>query len=121
MIDAAARPPSPFPRWLTATVFVAVFLLVAVTSRDYGITWDEPAYFHASDLHVQWLTGIFDDVIQGHVGRDLDDNRIQAAWHWDAYHVPHPPFSRIVSGLMEAASEPFLHKFTGYRLGPALF
>ena len=98
-----------------------VFLVVAFTASDYGVTWDEPAYFHASDLHIQWIVGFFDDAVDRQLGRSLDDKRIQAAWHWDPYHVPHPPFSRIVSGVTEAALAPVLDKFVAYRLGPALF
>jgi hypothetical protein len=98
-----------------------VFLVVAFTASDYGVTWDEPAYFYASDLHIQWMAGFFNDAAHRQPGRSLDDKKIQAAWHWDSYHVPHPPFSRIVSGLTKAVFSPVLDKFVSYRLGPALF
>lgn len=49
-------------RWLIpAGLFLATFLVVAVTNNDYGVTWDEPPYFHASDLHIQWLRDFADD------------------------------------------------------------
>jgi 4-amino-4-deoxy-L-arabinose transferase-like glycosyltransferase len=35
--------------------------------------------------------------------------------------VPHPPFSRIVSGVTHALAPPGVDKFVSYRLGPALF
>lgn len=98
-----------------------VFFLVTLTSSNYGVTWDEPAYFHASDLHIKWIADFSTDLFDGQISRSLDDKRVQAAWHWDPYHVPHPPFSRIVSGLTKAVFSPVLDKFVSYRLGPALF
>jgi hypothetical protein len=115
-------PPARNRLWIGACFLgAATFFLVAFTARDYGVTWDEPAYFHASDLHVQWLAKFFDDALHRQIDQSLDDKRIQAAWHWDPYHVPHPPLSRIVSGVTEAALAPALDKFVAYRLGPALF
>jgi hypothetical protein len=102
-------------------IFLAAFLVVAFTTGDYGVTWDEPPYFHASDLHIQWFADFSQDLIQGNPSKALDDKRIQEAWHWDPYHVPHPPLSRIVSGITKAAFSAFLDKFVAYRLGPALF
>jgi hypothetical protein len=98
-----------------------VLLLVAATSKDYGITWDEPAYFHASDLHTAWIVDLGNNIIHQNANASLADESIKAAWHWDPYHVPHPPFSRIVSGLTRALFDGWLDKFSGYRLGPALF
>lgn len=108
-------------RWAPLGIFLAAFLTVAFTTGDYGVTWDEPPYFHASDLHIRWIADVALDVIHGEPGKILDDKRVQEAWHWDPYHVPHPPFSRIVSGITHAISSPWLDEFVSYRLGPALF
>ena len=97
-----------------------VFFLVVATIPHYGLTWDEPGYFYASDLETQWLVGFGRNLFDGKVSNSLQDNIIQAAWHWDAYHVPHPPFSRIFSGLTKVVFSPFIDKFTAYRLAPAL-
>jgi len=102
-------------------IFLGVFFLVAFTVSDYGVTWDEPAYFHASDLHSQWMDDFGKNLFNGRIGRSLDDETIKAAWHWDPYHVPHPPFSRILSGLTKAAFTPVIDKFVAYRLAPAMF
>jgi MFS family permease len=102
-------------------VFVISLFLIGFTAKDYGIVWDEPAYFYASDLHVSWIEQAIHDLMGGNFRRLLDDQKIKAAWHWNPYNVPHPPFSRIVSGLTKIAFEPFLDKFTAYRVGPALF
>src|SRR4051812_15381355 len=108
-------------KYIPLVIFLGAFLLSAATMRDYGLCWDEPLYFHASDLHMWWTAGLTQDLVQGTPRKSLDDNRIKEAWHWDPYHVPHPPFSRIVSGVTHELFSPWLDKVTSYRLGPALF
>ncbi len=98
----------------------AVFLLVVSTSRQYGLTWDEPTYFHAIDLHTQWLTDFWRNLLHGQMDRSLQEDVIDAAWHWDPYHVPHPPFSRILSALTKTVFSPILDKFVAYRLPSAV-
>jgi hypothetical protein len=102
-------------------LFVGTMLLVGVTLKDYGITWDEPSYFHAADLHMAWITDFGKNVVQGTIKQSLNDEVIKVGWRWDPYHVPHPPFSRIVSGVTKSITSPWLDKFSGYRLAPALF
>lgn len=110
------------PRALLALVlFLASLLFVGATSNDYGVSWDEPPYYQASDLHMQWLVELPGNIAMGKLGESVNDDTIQSAWHWNPYHVPHPPFSRIVSGLMKHWFHPALDKVTAYRLGPALF
>jgi hypothetical protein len=109
-------------RWLIPLgLFIGAMLLVAVTSKDYGVTWDEPPYFHASDLHIGWMSTFVENCVRGELRESLTDQTIKSAWRWNPYNVPHPPFSRIVSGLSQLASTPILDKISGYRLGPALF
>ncbi len=109
-------------RWAAPWLLAAgVFLLVAATAPHYGLTWDEPAYFHASDLHIQWFADFWKNLFHGQIHRSLQDEVIKAAWHSDPYYVPHPPFSRILSGLTKALFSPFLDKFVAYRFAPALF
>ncbi len=97
------------------------FFLVAFTASHYGLTWDEPAYFHASDLHTQWLADFWKNLFKGQIGRSLQDEVIKTAWHWDPYHVPHPAFSRILSGLTKTTFSSVIDKFVAYRLAPAIF
>lgn len=99
----------------------ATFLLVASTASHYGLGWDEPNYFHASDLEIQWILDFGQNLLRGEVANSLADDKIKAAWHWQPYYVPHPPFSRIVSGLTKTIFSSVLDKFTAYRLAPALF
>jgi len=108
--------------WLVPVVlFFGAFLLVALTISDYGLTVDEPSYFQASDLEIQWLADLGKNLLTGQVAKSLEDDAIKAAWHSNPYYVPHPPFSRLLSGLTKAALVPFMDKFTAYRVAPALF
>lgn len=100
---------------------VMTFLLVASTASNYGLGWDEPNYFHASDLEIRWIADFGQNLLKGQLGNSLDDDIIKAAWYWQPYYVPHPPFSRIVSGLTKVIFFPMLDKFTAYRAAPALF
>lgn len=109
-------------RWLVPVILLfGSLLLIGATSKDYGVTWDEPPYYHASDLHMRWIRSFAENMTEGEFRKSLDDQAIQAAWHWNPYNVPHPPFSRIISGLAKDISSPFLDKFSAYRVGPALF
>ena len=102
-------------------VFVGVLLLVGVTLKDYGVTWDEPPYFHATDLHSKWFAESVGNLASGKLRKITDDENIKANWHWNPYNVPHPPFSRIASALAKQLSLPFVDKFSAYRMGPAWF
>ncbi len=115
------EPAQSSARWPLVAIFLGAFLLVAFTAGHYGVTWDEPNYFHASDLHIQWFKQFFDGIGRGDPRPALDDATIKEFWHWDPYHVPHPPFSRIVSAVTKTLFAPYMDKFTAYRLGPALF
>jgi hypothetical protein len=109
-------------RWAIPTaLFLGALLLVSVTSEDYGVTWDEPPYFHASDLHINWVLDFTKKLARGDVREGFRDENIKAAWHWNPYNVPHPPFSRIVSGAAKSVSIHFVDRFSAYRIGPALF
>lgn len=109
-------------RWAIPTaLFLGVLLLVSVTADNYGVTWDEPPYFHASDLHINWVLDFSKKLARGDVREGFRDENIKAAWHWNPYNVPHPPFSRIVSGVAKSVLIHFVDKFSAYRIGPALF
>jgi hypothetical protein len=109
-------------RWMIPTgLFLGVVLLTSATLKDYGLAWDEPPYFHAADLHMDWIIDFPKNINEGKFKESLSDENIKAAWRWDPYHVPHPPFSRIVSGVTNKVSSGWLDKFSTYRLAPALF
>lgn len=106
--------------FVPGALFFGSLAIVILTAGDYGVVWDEPAYFHASDLHIEWLKKLVQGP-HGNLSVLLDDKGITEAWHWNPYNVPHPPLSRILSGLTHLLLHPFLDKFTSYRVAPALF
>ena len=121
MNDRAAYPCGAV-RWITPiALFLGVLLLISATSKDYGVTWDEPPYYHAADLHLKWIVEVGDNLARDELRKSLDDANIKAAWHWNPYNVPHPPFSRIISAIAKNFSGDMVDKFTAYRLAPALF
>ena len=121
MFDTSARE-SALARWsIPIVLFLTAFLLIGFTLKNYGVAWDEPAYFHASDLHLKWIVEFGNNLATGNIRPNLADEDIKAAWHWNPYNVPHPPFSRIISGLAKVVFDPVLDKFSAYRMGPALF
>jgi hypothetical protein len=99
---------------------LATLVLVAATIPDYGLTWDEPYYFHAADLHAGWLGRLGGELTRGGPVGSLAPAAIEAAWRWDPSHVPHPPFSRIPAGLARALLSPPLDRFVAYRLPTAV-
>lgn len=101
-------------------LFLLGFLPVALTLPEYGLTWDEPYYFRAADLHVGWLGQALNGLARGRVGEVLADGALGAAWGWNPSFVPHPPVSRILAGLGRAALSPPLDPFVAYRLPTAI-
>ena len=108
-------------RFTAIVLFLAALLVASATSKHYGVTWDEPPYYYASDLHLSWIAESGGHLANGELRKILDDQRIKAAWHWNPYNVPHPPFSRVVSAIAKSLSVGMLDKFSAYRLAPALF
>ena len=121
MNDRAAYPCGAM-RWITpVALFLGVLLFISATAKDYGVAWDEPPYYHASDRHLKWIVEVGDNLVRDELRKSLDDANIKAAWHWNPYNVPHPPFSRIISAIAKNLSGDMVDKFTAYRLAPALF
>ena len=121
MNDRAAYPCGAM-RWITpVALFLGVLLFISATAKDYGVAWDEPPYYHAADLHLKWIVEVGGNLLRDELRKSLDDSNIKAAWHWNPYNVPHPPFSRIISAIAKNLSGDMVDKFTAYRLAPALF
>jgi len=121
-VNKSLHPRKWFRSWILPWLIGAgAFLLVVLTIPDYGLVWDEPGYFHATELEIQWFADFGKNLLAGRVAESIGDDTIKTAWRWNPSLVPHPPFSRILSGLTKALFSPFMDKFTAYRLAPALF
>ena len=87
-------------RWLIPFVlFFGTLLLTGATAKDYGVTWDEPPIFTHPISMCGGSAGFVNNLTYGELSKSLDDQTIQAAWHWNPYSVPHPPFSRDYFGI----------------------
>jgi hypothetical protein len=121
MIDSSTSE-SPLARWsIPVVLFLSTVLLVGLTLKDYGVAWDEPPYLYASHLHLKWIIDLGGNIAAGDIRQSLADQNIKAAWHWNPYNVPHPPFSRVISGIAKLVFDPVLDKFSAYRMGPVFF
>lgn len=110
----------PKRRYLIALVlFLGVFLATVLTASHYGLAWDEPYYFHSSDLQMEWGGKLVKNLVNLEPNKSLSDDTVTRYWHWDPYHVPHPPFSRILSGVSKTLFSPFMDAFVAYRLSTA--
>jgi 4-amino-4-deoxy-L-arabinose transferase-like glycosyltransferase len=100
---------------------IAVGIVLVATSSHYGMTWDEPYYFQASKLHLEWSGRVLQGFRTGDSGSWLEDKDIIPYWHWDPYHVPHTPFTRILSGLTWVGFRSLLGEVSAFRLSTVLF
>lgn len=101
-------------------LFFVVLLTVIYTTDDYGIAWDEPQYFHSSDLIMKWFSMVGNSLTKEDVSDVISDKTIKKYWHWDPEHVPHPPFSRILSGITKTIFSPLVGSIA-YRFSTAFF
>ncbi len=114
------RIPAGRRRCLVAFVlFLGVFSATALTASHYGLAWDEPYYFHSSDLQMEWGSNLVKNLVNFEPGQSLSDDTITRYWYWDPYHVPHPPFSRLLSGVSKSLFSSFMDTFLAYRLSTA--
>ena len=49
-----------------------------MTLKDYGVTWDEPPYFHATDLHLKWISESAENLGRGELRKSTEDQNIKA-------------------------------------------
>src|SRR5919109_1520675 len=73
MILNSASTATSLRRTIPVGLFVGTLLLVGATLTDYGIAWDEPAYFHAADLHIAWVAELGKNVVQHNAHQSLTD------------------------------------------------
>jgi hypothetical protein len=112
--------PLTVARLLPVGVFVVAALLSIATIPHYGLVWDEPPYFRAAEFQNRWVKDLWKNLFRPELADTLRDETITRAWRNDPLQVPHPPLSRLLSGLTQTLTARILHPFAGYRLAPAL-
>ncbi len=95
------------PAWAAGALLgLAACLLVACTTKDYGITWDEPLYFRAGRQITGWMA---------HPRLQT----IDALWK---FNHEHPPLVKMMGGLgCRLFTGPRVDAVTAFRLGTLPF
>jgi len=102
-----------FDRFGIATlIFIFIFAVLIVTNANIGVTWDEPAYFAASESYMSWFDQAFSlpEVA-------LQQDMITNAWQ---INKEHPPMDKICSGLIWSITRNFIDGISAHRLGNML-
>jgi 4-amino-4-deoxy-L-arabinose transferase-like glycosyltransferase len=95
-------------------LLLAVFtvLLLLVTARQIGLTWDEPTYIVAAETYPSWYRELI-----AHPAQALTAEGISK--YWGISHE-HPPLSKVWSGFTWLIARHFLDDLTAHRLGNML-
>lgn len=92
-----------------AALAIVTMLLLFWTEPQIGLTWDEPAYIIAAKSYVAWFQHVAATGAEA-----LRPETITHYWEWNHEH---PPLDKIWSGLIWAATRPFLDDLPAHRLG----
>jgi 4-amino-4-deoxy-L-arabinose transferase-like glycosyltransferase len=90
-------------------VGIIILILLLVSAKDIGLTWDEPAYIAAARSYTAWFGELFT-----HPGQALSDESIQQ--YWSVNHE-HPPLDKIWSGLVYTLVQSMTDDLTAHRVG----
>ncbi|HKJ28129.1 MAG TPA: glycosyltransferase family 39 protein [Anaerolineales bacterium] len=89
-----------------------VLLVLILTQPQIGLTWDEPAYFAASESYANWFGELFT-----RPGKAFSQPMIDAYW---SINHEHPPLDKIWSGLVWKLSKGVFDDLMAHRLGNML-
>lgn len=87
-------------------------LLLTFSAPHLGLTWDEPAYFAASESYVAWLGRLFTQPAQALGPAEIEH-------YWSPNHE-HPPLDKIWSGLVWSVARYGMDDLLAHRLGNIL-
>jgi hypothetical protein len=75
-------------------VFLAVCLVTAPTTGDFGLTWDEPAYRHSQLVSARWWSKLFRVRSAAELGGLLDADELLYSWPYGRHGINfHPPLA----------------------------
>jgi 4-amino-4-deoxy-L-arabinose transferase-like glycosyltransferase len=100
---------------IAISLFIATAVLLYCTADPIGVTWDEPAYIPASQLHADWF-----EILLTTPGQALEPTTIDH--YWRLTHE-HPPLAMTWAGLVWKIATDVFHatnQLTAVRLGPIL-
>jgi len=88
----------------------ATLLLLLLTNRAIGVTWDEPVYNTTAEAAARWL-GL---IARGELSQAFDPFTFGVSW---GLANEHPPLMRMVNGLGWALTRDLLPVPTSHRFG----
>ncbi len=99
-------------RAIAVVVAVCTIVVLAASSHDIGLTWDEPIYMEAAESYVGWVAELVSAPADA-----LSTREIVA--HWELNHE-HPPADKLWSGLVWEGARFVFDDVTAHRLGNIL-
>ncbi len=96
----------------TILVGILVFILLLVTVKDIGLTWDEPAYIASSNSYMSW----FREAVQNPT-RAFSPSGITTYW---SINHEHPPVDKIWTGLWWSITRGITDDLSAHRIGNML-
>ncbi len=91
---------------------VTVFVLLVVTARNIGLTWDEPAYIAAARSYVNW-----NEFVLTNPDKAFTQKAIDYSW---TINSEHPPLDKAWSGVVWSVTRSFTDDLTAHRMGNML-
>ena len=109
------RPPAMALRWLAIGLFVVSLSATALSVIDYGIASDVGNYFYSSLRQLAWARDLWTALLDGQPLTVLNQDRVFEHWRWYIERIPHPPFSRELSGLSWLMLRGIVDPLSAYR------
>ena len=104
---------------LAAIVAVIVFVALAATMDDIGLTWDEPAYMGSAQAYASWYTVLGRSLLRLQPGQAFSPAVLDQYWQQEEADL-HPPMGKVLPALTWRLLRGQVGDLTALRLGNAL-
>ncbi len=91
---------------------ILAFLLLLITVKDIGLTWDEPAYIASSNSYMEWYREAFTNPRQAFTPSEITK-------YWSINHE-HPPVDKVWTGLWWTLTRGLTDDLAAHRIGNML-
>jgi 4-amino-4-deoxy-L-arabinose transferase-like glycosyltransferase len=114
--------PSRSRRWLLrGLVFALALAALLATLQDFGLTWDEPAYFLCQMKTVGWWKHLATARTQAELAALVGPDRLLEDWPYGRFGLCfHPPLAGQLSTLTHALFRGWVGEIAGCRVAPVV-
>lgn len=105
-------------KFIPLVLFIISFLVISITIKDYGITWDEPSYMYAAKLHGEWFNVLKNSILTGNYLYPFSNKIITK--YWESV-CEHPPLVSNISFIFWSFFHHQIGDIKAYRLSGAFF